>query len=180
MAIAYCLMGVIVIVAMIIFLLVKMHGDVDFKFFPAERSQFVLVEKDQSRAVFSCEVPFINDGRQNGTIIDCFPRHYMPREYYDDCIVESRLTLPESNREDGYWEATIFKRGIRNKIILTVIFIAKSGSISVALQDLPDMNMDIIYQTVGRSDYMMKKDRLLVESDEIRAAFFSGGLQGVK
>ena len=49
---------------------------------------------------------------------------------------------------------------------------AKEGGILKALEEFPDMPLDVIYQTVGRSDWAYEKGRIWLTEDELREALY--------
>ena len=153
-----------------VWLFVVRQGDAQFDFLVDQRTPFALQEVTPSKAVFVATIPFVNKGTQDGTIMDCYPRHLMPCEYYDECYIESRLTIESAQRHDGYWEANIVFKKHSDAIILTIGFTAKAGDIRQALQTLPDMPVDIVYQIVARSDWYITKQRLVVPAAELQAA----------
>ena len=154
------------------------QGDCDFKLLTAKKTSFRVEKMDQRTAILSCTVPIKNVGRQGGTIIDCFPRLYLPSEQYEAAKARGLLFDAERVREDEYWEALIVYAGksvdVRVKLILT----ATTGNILRDLETFPDMPIDIIFQTVGRSDWEYRKGRIWLEADELRNALYeyvSGG-----
>ena len=164
----------LLITAGVILLALWLHavrqGEAKFDFLVDQRSPFALQEASERSAVFYTTIPFVNSGTQDGTIMDCYPRHLMPHEYYNACHIESRLTIGSLPRDDGYWEANIVYKKRSDSIILTVIFTAKDGDINQALQTFPDMPVDIVHQVVSRTDWYITKQRLVVPAAEIQAA----------
>lgn len=165
---------VIGVVLLVLWLYIVRQGDAEMDFLVDRRSEFLLEELTKEKAVFSCAVPFLNKGTQDGTIMDCYPRHLMPYEYFKGCHVQSRLTLESNQRNDGYWEALIVFKTTGDAIVLTLTYTAEDGNIQQALADLPDMPVDIVYQVVARSDWYITKKRLVVPAAEIRAALQRG------
>ena len=153
-----------------IWLYIARQGDAAFDFIVDQRTEFQLDELDKDTAVFSCKIPFVNKGTQDGTIMDLYPRHLMPKEYYDKLDIRSRITLESNPREDGYWEAIIVFKTTGDAIILTLSMTAKEGGIREAIKGLPDMPVDIVYQVVARSDWYITKARMLVPSAELQQA----------
>lgn len=165
---------IIILGAAAVWLFVANQGDANFKFIVEQRTDFTLKEITQETATFSTTVPFINNGQQDGTLMDVFPRHFLPCEQFDAVDTDSRLTLDSANRTDGYWEAYIVPVTTGGSIILTVKFTAKSGDIKAALNDMVDMPIDIVYQVVARSLWYLAKERLVMTADEIHKALAAG------
>lgn len=171
LAFLFIVVGVVMVA---LWLYIVRQGDAEFDFLVDRRSEFILDELTKEKAVFSCAVPFLNKGTQDGTIMDCYPRHLMPNEYYKSCHVQSRLTLESNSRNDGYWEALIVFKTTGDAIVLTLTFTDENGNIQQALADLPDMPIDIVYQAVARSDWYISKKRLVMPAAEIQAALQQG------
>lgn len=157
-----------------VWLYITRQGDAQFDFLMAQRTPVTLDSIDTKRAVFSCKIPFVNKGTQDGTIMDCYPRHLMPYEYFNDCQIATRLTLDSAPREDGYWEAVIIFKTKGDAVVLTMTFTTDEGDIREALAELPDLPVDIVFQVVARSDWYITKQRLLVPAAEIRTAVQHG------
>lgn len=165
------------VVLLALWLFVTRQGDAQFAFLTEQRTPFSLDEASAGKAVFSCKIPFVNKGTQDGTIMDCYPRHLMPCEYYDGCHIESRLTIDSLRRQDGYWEANIVFKGAGDAVVLTLVISAKDGDIVRALEGMPDMPVDIVYQVVARSDWYITKTRLVVPAAELNTALRSRSVQ---
>ena len=98
---------VIMALAVVVFvwLYIAKQGDAEFEFLVAQRTDCRLEAIDRDTAIFTCNIPFVNKGSQDGTIMDCYPRHLLPQEQFDEVAVVSLLELETSPRRDGYFEA---------------------------------------------------------------------------
>lgn len=94
-------------VAALVWLYIARQGDAELEFLAEQRTDLKLEEVKADKAVFSCTIPFVNKGSQDGTIMDCYPRHLLPQEQYDGVEVCTRLALESAPRADGYFEALI-------------------------------------------------------------------------
>jgi hypothetical protein len=159
-----------VVVAVALWLYVAHQGDAEMEFLVNQRSEFKLEEMSGDRAVFSCVVPFVNKGSQDGTIMDCFPRHLLPEEQFDAVEVSSRLELETRRRSDGYFEALIVPKTDGNAVIVTVTFTARQGDIRQALTGMVDMPIEIYFQVVARGTWYVSKQRVMMMADEVTAA----------
>jgi len=168
---------VVGIVLVVLWLYIVRQGDAEFDFLVDQRTEFALNELTKDKAVFSCVVPFLNKGTQDGTIMDCYPRHLMPFEYYKGCHIQSRLTLESNRRDDGYWEALIVFKTTGDAVVLTLTFTDGNGDIKQALAGIPDMPIDLVYQVVARSDWYISKKRLVMSAAEIQAALHRAGAE---
>jgi hypothetical protein len=162
------------VAAIALWLFIARQGDAEMEFLIDQRTDFRLEEMSGDRAVFSCVVPFVNKGTQDGTIMDCFPRHLLPQEQYDAVEVSSRLELETRRRSDGYFEALIVPKTDGNAVIVTVALTARQGDIRKALEDMVDMPVEIYSQIVGRGNFYVAKQRLVMTADEIAAAVKAG------
>lgn len=176
---------VLALVAVFVWLYIARQGDAHFEFLVDQATDLVLTELTETTAVFSCTVPFINKGNQDGTIMDAYTRHLLPYEQYDGVEVYSRLELETARRTDQYFEALIVPKGTGQAVIVTVQFTGKNRSIQQALEEMLDMGLDmsvdITYQVVARSDWYITKDRLVVKAVDIaRALEKQGELKGAE
>jgi hypothetical protein len=141
-----------------------------------ERGKLFLAELTEERAVWVLTVPFVNEGRQDGIILDAFARPLLPREQFDRGRLFCRLERPEARRDDDYFEAVIFHPGERSDFILTVEIIPLAGCrLSEALDDMPDVTVDIYYTVVGRTRPVIRKSSLTVAPEEFARR---GGAEG--
>lgn len=165
---------VVVVVAIAVWLFIARQGDAEFEFRVEERSEFILEELTDKTATFSCKVPFVNKGSQDGTIMDAYPRHLLPYEQYDGVEVSSRMELSTAPRSDNYFEAVIIPQGTGGTVMITVKFTAKEGGIKEALGQMAeltvDMAIDIVYQIVARTPWYIHKTRMMMTCDEIMRA----------
>lgn len=173
--------GFIVVAALLVlavWLYIARQGDAEFEFLVDQRTKFIVTEADEKSAVFTCKVPFVNQGTQDGTIMDAYTRHLLPCEQYDGVEVISRLELESAPREDAYWEALIVPKGTGQAVVVTLKLTAKQGNIQAALADMVDMSIDLVYQVVARSEwYLAKAPRLTVEAEELNRAYQQSSIQ---
>nr|WP_252894088.1 hypothetical protein [Veillonella denticariosi] len=103
--------------------------------------------------------------------MDLFPRHLLPEEQFDAVKVESwTMDMSRPPRNDGYFESVIIEPRKGGTIRLYVTLKAKNGNIRDALIGFPYMNIDIVYQVVGREDWHIAKDRVRLTPEELEAA----------
>lgn len=164
------IIGLVLLVMVGIWLFIVHQGDADIQFLVAQRTEFKLAALSDGMATFTCKVPFINRGTQDGTIMDAYTRHLLPYEQYDGVKVCSRLELEASPRMDGYWEALIVPVGTGQGVVVTAELTAAHGDIRQALSDMVDMPIDLVYQVVARSDWFITKTRIVLTTDEIAKA----------
>lgn len=131
------------------------------------RSPLQLEAKSFDKAVFTCDIPFVNKGKQNGTIMDLFPRPLLPEEQFDSVRLYAWTMDVKRPRHDGYFESYIVEPRKGGTIRLFLEMTATSGNVRKDLLNFPDMNVDIFYQVVGRSDYRISKTRIRISAKEI-------------
>lgn len=169
------LIALAAVFAVAIWLFLLRQGDAEFMFLTDSRTEFTLQEITQDKAVFVCQVPFVNRGTQDGTLVDVFPRHLLPVEYFDSVNVAAKITIASQPRKDDYWEAVIIESGKGDAVILTVTLTAKDGDIVNSLSEMVDMPVDIVYQVVARSDWYITKTRVVVPTAELQQAIENAG-----
>mgnify|MGYP003458813405 CR=1 FL=1 len=167
------LIGICAVFYLLFRLFAWRQGDAHFVIESRKRKPFVLKEISTDTAVFEAEVPFRNTGKQGGTIMDFYPRHLLPYEQYDKCIVHSQLANKAAERDDSYWESVIILPGKGGHIRVTVELISKNGNIKQDLQTFPDMSIDLVYQVVARSEWYIHKARITLKASEVQHALKS-------
>ncbi len=138
-----------------------------------KKVSFKVEEISFNQVTLYADVPFQNVGRQNGTVMDVFPRVLLPQEQFDEVHVAAWTTNANKERHDGYWEAVIIPSKKGGIIRLRVILTAKHGNIRVDAKNFPDMPIDIVYQVVGRSDWYLTKGRVILTAQEVEKALLS-------
>lgn len=160
----------LIVVAVALF--VWKQGDADFYFDVAKRSQLVLEKETFDSMAFSFRLPFRNRGSQQGTLMDVFARPWLPEEQFSAAELTTRVTMASCPREDDYWEAALFPMDkIDNDVaIVKLRFECRGKDIHQAMEQMVDLQLNIIYQIVGRSDWYLAKTMLEVTREEFAAA----------
>jgi len=174
MGILSILLVLFIVAVVAVWLYIVNQGNAELDFMLDQRTDFKLEEMSFNRAVFSCNVPFVNKGKQDGIIMDCFPRHQLPQEQFDAVELASRIELENKRRLDGYFESVIIPTKTGNSLIVTLIFTAKTGDIRQALAGMVDMSVDIIYQVYALSKWYIAKPRMVVKASEFTQALSTG------
>ncbi len=156
----------------------KIQGDCLFRIIKRRREPFKVTFMDISHVELVSTLPIQNRGRQGGTLMDVFCRAYLPREQYDRARVTAALTASDAPRDDNYWESCIVPEGEQKEIMIILRLDSKSGNILRDLETFPDMPIDIIYQTVGRSDWYYAKDRVWLTAEELKNALYKHAAEG--
>lgn len=165
---------IIVFIAVVAYLLFRLfcriQGDEKVIVLVNRRSPFKVEDISFNQLTLVADIPFKNVGRQNGTIMDFYPRHLLPEEQFDSVHVESWLTDAREERHDGYWKSVIIIPGKGGMLRLRVILTGKSGNIRTDAKDFPDMSIDLVYQMVGRTDWYITKARIVLTQEEVLRA----------
>lgn len=148
-------------------------GDAVFRLEKSKRSELKVIDMGRNYVKFSYTLPIRNTGKQLGTIMDAFPRVYLPFEQYDKASVTAHLTDFDTPRDDDYWQAFILDPGKTKKFLITLDIKGKSENILRDLENLPEFAMDVIYQIVARSDYYYAKGRIVITREEVRNALYT-------
>ena len=153
-------------------LMALIKGDCKLKVLKARMSPYKVEKMDMGSITLSYTIPVVNEGKQIGTIMDAFVRTYLPAEQYDKAVVTAVLTAADAPREDNYWQAFIMEKKRPKTFLIKIKIEGKSGNILRDLEDFPDMEMDIIYQAVARSDYYYDKTRVVLTSEDLQTALY--------
>ena len=164
----------IIVAIAVLYLLFRLfalkQGDEKVILLPKRATNFQVSDRNFESITLFCDVPFVNKGRQNGTIMDLFPRLLLPEEQFDSVKVDAWAMDINRPRHDGYFEAVIIKPRKGGTIRVYVTLIGKSGNIREDIKGFPYMNIDIYYQVVGREDYHIDKQRIRLTPEEVEAA----------
>ena len=159
----YDIINVIVAIAVIVAILYLL-----FRLFVLKQGNERVM--NMSSMTLFCDVPFVNKGRQLGTIMDLFPRPLLPEEHFDGVKVDAWAMDIDRPRHDGYFEAIIIKPRKGGTIRIYVTLTGRNGNIREDIKGFPYMDIDIYYQIVGRTDYHIDKQRIRLTAEEVQAA----------
>ena len=130
-------------------LFVLKQGNEKVILLPKRATNFQVSDRNFESITLFCDIPFVNKGRQLGTIMDLFPRPLLPEEHFDAVIIKPR-------------------KGGTIRVFVTLI--GKNGNIREDIKGFPYMDIDIYYQIVGRTDYHIDKQRIRLTAEEVQAA----------
>ena len=132
----YDIINVIVAIAVIVAVLyllfrlfVLKQGNERVILLPKRKTSFQLADMNMSSMTLFCDVPFVNKGRQLGTIMDLFPRPLLPEEHFDGVKVDAWAMDIDRPRHDGYFEAIIIKPRKGGTIRVYVTLTGRNGNI---------------------------------------------------
>ena len=165
-------LAVLGILALSLALFVWKQGDAEFFFDVPNRSSLILEKEAEDSVVFSFQLPFKNKGSQQGTLMDVFARPWLPSEQFSAAELSTQLTIVSNPRYDGYWEAALFPmdKTDNDVAIVRLRFDTPNGDIRQAMKQMVDLQLNIIYQIVARSDWYLEKTMLTVPAEEFAAA----------
>ena len=137
--------------AAVIAIYIAVQGNEKVVLLGKERTLLACREAAGTHAVFSLKVPLVNNGRQDGIVLDAFARLLLPLEQFDLARVLARLERENVPRADDYMEAFVVHPGERHELILTIAMDAVAGDIKYVLENMVDVTVDVYYQVVGRT-----------------------------
>jgi hypothetical protein len=166
----YTLLALVLLVVISVWLYIKRKGDCHFEFLVDQRTKFEPTEIKDTYVVFSCQVPFINNGTQDGTLIDVHMRTLLPKEQFDKVNVDAWLYSNTDPRNDAYWEASLIPFGKGGTVTVQVKLTAYEGDIRAALAEMVDMPMYIVFEVVGRRPIAVHKNYMVMTMEETRGS----------
>lgn len=135
-----------------------------------EMADFAVVERTDGRLVIAATIPFANEGKQCGTIMDAFLRVQLPYEQYDGALVRGKVEIEGAPREDDYFEAVLIQKRERINLVLKLSVEPRGGrTLEDAIAHLVDFRVDLIYQETGRVPEHYSKEILIITAEEIAA-----------
>ena len=131
----------------------------------------------ENQLVFSTVIPVKNETMIDLTLVDVFGRLQLPEEQYQDGFWQVWCRRAESNRNDGYWEASIL--GKKSEMAIEIFLILDSmKTIDLAMVNLPDFSIDLYWQIVCRNPQRVKWQRLAISADKLRESWQKGEVRG--
>lgn len=141
---------IIGIVAFVAFYIIR-QGDCDINLY--KDSLKTISKREENNKIFIvAEIPFVNSGTQDGTIVDV--NIYTVKKDDDLHISIRKWRVEENPRDDNYWVAYILKKKSSCLIGMEVAIIPKEKV------ELEEMQIKIVYTIVGRS-YLYDKEEIL-------------------
>jgi len=135
-----------------------------------EMTPFSVVERTPERLVIGATIPFANEGKQCGTIMDAILRVQLPYEQYDGALVRGKVELNGVPREDDYFEAALIEKKQRINLALKLSIEGRNGhTLDDAIAHMVDFRMDLIYLETGRTPAHYSKVLMKMTAAEIAA-----------
>lgn len=169
------ILWILIILVLLNEVIIRAIGNAIINMKEKERTPLKLDEITQDSVSFSTVINVSNDGKQCGTIMDCFVRQQLPYEQFDGVKVEAKAELKGAPREDDYFEAVLIQKRESIDIVIRVKLIdRKNNDIKKTLSHMVDLPLDIVYQHVARYPWTISKKTIVLTAEEITA------LAGVK
>lgn len=159
------LLGVVVVAVFIM-----MQPKHRFVFDVKNRTKAELTDKTDNKLCFSVDVPFTNEGGDEGLVLDAFMRIYLPQEQYDKALVRGKINLKDVPRDDDYFEALVMPKG-GNKTMTTKFELTPmhGASLKEAVNGLPDFDVAMFWECRGRENLYTVKKFITISADEVKA-----------
>lgn len=156
----YVLLSALAGMALLTTALVAWQGDCDIRL--TSPASWVTEEEaaDRLRIRFTSE--FVNQGRQNGMIVDVWVRPEHLGTVMNGLTISSRVAAVNGAvRSDGYWEALILAKGRRCPFQMDLIFWG-SPEVLAEVKLLPAIPLVFHYKTIGRSGLRVRLDETAI------------------
>lgn len=164
----YGFIGFVAVIVIAVYLLVLKIGNAKFNLKTEDHTPFVVELMTDDSIMLSTKIEFANEGKQCGTIMDCYVRHLLPYEQFDGVRIYSKAELDGAPREDDYFEAVLIQRNSSIHIVIQIILTArKAAKIKEVLTNMVDLPIDVVYQYVARDPWAIGKKRIVITAEEI-------------
>ncbi len=159
------LLGVVVVAVFIM-----MQPKHRFVFDVKNRTKAELTDKTDNKLCFSVDVPFTNEGGDEGLVLDAFMRIYLPQEQYDKALVRGKINLKDVPRDDDYFEALVMPKGEHKTMTAKFEVTPMHGAtLKEAVEGLPDFDVAMFWECRGRKNLYTVKKFITISADEIKA-----------
>lgn len=141
-----------------------------FVFDVKNRTKAELTDKTDNKLCFSVDVPFTNEGGDEGLVLDAFMRIYLPQEQYDKALVRGKINLKDVPRDDDYFEALVMpKDGNKTMTAKFELRPMHGASLKEAVNGLPDFDVAMFWECRGRENLYTVKKFITISADEVKA-----------
>ena len=123
--------GLILLGVVAVAVFIAMQPKHKFIFDVAKRTKAELAAKTEDKLCFNVDVPFSNEGGDEGLVLDAFMRIYLPQEQYDKALVRGKINLKDVPRDDDYFEAMVMPKGEHKTITRTYLIKALGKNVLV-------------------------------------------------
>lgn len=141
-----------------------------FVFDVKNRTKAELTDKTDNKLCFSVDVPFTNEGGDEGLVLDAFMRIYLPQEQYDKALIRGKINLKDVPRDDDYFEALVMPKGEHKTMTAKFEVTPMHGaSLKEAVNGLPDFDVALFWECRGRENLYTVKKFITISADEVKA-----------
>ena len=141
-----------------------------FVFDVAKRTKAELVGKTDGKLCFNVDVPFTNEGGDEGLVLDAFMRIYLPQEQYDKARIRGKINLKDVPRDDDYFEALVMPKGEHKTMTAKFEVTPMHGAtLPEAVEGLPDFDVALFWECRGRENLYTVKKFITISADEVKA-----------
>lgn len=141
-----------------------------FIFDVKNRTKAELTDKTENKLCFSVDVPFTNEGGDEGLVLDAFMRIYLPQEQYDKALVRGKINLKDVPRDDDYFEALVMPKGGNETMTAKFELTPMHGAnLKEAVNGLPDFDVAMFWECRGRENLYTVKKFITISADEVKA-----------
>ncbi len=156
------------VVAVAVF--IAMQPKHKFVFDVAKRTKAELTDKTDDKLCFSVDVPFSNEGGDEGLVLDAFIRAYLPEEQYNKALVRGKINLKDVPRDDDYFEAMVMPKGAHKTMTVKFEVTPMHGAeLAEAVAGLPDFDVALYWECRGRENLYTVKKFITISADEVKA-----------
>lgn len=141
-----------------------------FIFDVKNRTKAELTDKTDNKLCFSVDVPFSNEGGDEGLVLDAFMRIYLPQEQYDKALIRGKINLKDVPRDDDYFEALVMPKGEHKTMTAKFEVTPMHGAnLKEAVNGLPDFDVAMFWECRGRENLYTVKKFITISADEVKA-----------
>ena len=141
-----------------------------FVFDVAKRTKAELAGKTDGKLCFNVDVPFTNEGGDEGLVLDAFMRIYLPQEQYDKALIRGKINLKDVPRDDDYFEALVMPKGEHKTMTAKFEVTPMHGAkLKEAVEGLPDFDVAMFWECRGRENLYTVKKFITISADEVKA-----------
>lgn len=162
--------GLILVGALAVAAFIMMQPKHKFVFNVAVRTKAQLLKKTEDKLCFSVDVPFTNEGGDEGLVLDAFIRAYLPQEQYDKALVRGKINLKDVPRGDDYFEAMVMPKGAAKTMCVKFELTPMHGAtLAQAVAGLPDFDVALFWECRGRENLYTIKKFITISAEEVQA-----------
>ncbi|MCD8175808.1 MAG: hypothetical protein LUD41_07895 [Phascolarctobacterium sp.] len=162
-------LGLVILGVLVVAIYIAKQGDAKIELKTTERTKVGKTAEKEDRIDFSLDIPYVNNGTQEGTILDAYLRIYLPEEQYDGILLRSKVNLKDVLRGDDYFEAVLVPAGTGKTMVLRFEAYARNGkNIKEALSAMPDVDVALFADCRGRGKLYTVKEIFTISATEMR------------